>query len=88
MGDQAFCQFSNDPTFQESLESELSDFFLENTIPKIINIMPIPIDVLLFDEPNNPGNKKSTPASIQSAGAYLRNIGSFIFFTQIRLLTE
>ena len=47
--------------------------------------MPTPIDVLFFDEPNILGSKKSTPASIQSCGAYfciialLFSKGFFIF---------
>ena len=55
---------------------DISDyFFLEKTMPRMINIMPTPIDVPFFDEPNILGSKKSTPASIQSVGANLCNIG-------------
>ena len=64
-----------DPIFQGFLEVDESDFFfLENTIPRIINMIPIAIDVRFFDEPKILGNKKRTPASTQSIGANLCNI--------------
>jgi hypothetical protein len=44
-------------------------FFLENTIPKIINMIPTPFDAEFFEEPIILGSKKSTPATIQSIGA-------------------
>lgn len=52
--------------------------------------MPTPIDVPFVDEPNMLGNKKSTPATIQSIGAYLCNMGllftgGFSFFIPISL---
>ena len=56
----------------------------------MINIMPTPIEAPFFDEPNILGSKKSTPASIQSVGANLCNIGllfsgAFSFFIPISL---
>ena len=52
------------------------------------------IDVRFIDEPKILGNKKSTPASIQSIGANLCNFclilsgGFIIFSSQSHLLTE
>ena len=65
-----------DYIFQGFPRVDVSDcFFLANTIPKIINIMPTPIDPPFIDEPNMLGSKKSTPATIQSIGANLCNMG-------------
>jgi len=56
--------------------------------------MPIAIDVRFIDEPRILGNKKSTPASIQSIGANLCDIGLplsdgfIIFSSQSHLLAE
>lgn len=40
--------------------------------------MPTPIDAPFFDDPNRLGNKKSTPATIHSAGANLCNTVLFV----------
>jgi hypothetical protein len=88
-----FCYYSVDYIFKEFLAVDISDyFFLEKTTPKIINIMPTAIDVPFFDEPNMLGSKKSTPASIQSVGTNLCNIGLlfpgefFIFHSNLTYL--
>jgi hypothetical protein len=69
-------EYSADYLHQGFLAINVADYFLlENTIPKIINIMPTPADGGFTDVPKILGSKKSTPASIQSVGAYLCSIG-------------
>ncbi|MGA9573625.1 MAG: hypothetical protein WBS20_06745 [Lysobacterales bacterium] len=69
---QTFRKYSVAATIQDFFDAGSSGFFLiESTIPKIINIMPIPINELLIAERKILGSKKSTPASIQSIGANL-----------------
>jgi len=57
-------------------------------MPKIINIMPITIDALFFDDPNMEGKKKTVPASIQSNGENLCNLCFFIFSSQVMSLSS